>query len=88
MRRQAQFLHPASEKGNTSGIFLNYTLGTTDRLLMKMGATQFDPPRTIDMNCFLRPEEAQCIKNAFNNRHTKTKTLPMCAVEGINGFQP
>ena len=35
----------------------------------KDGAIQFETPRTIDMNCFLRPEEAQCIKNAFNNHH-------------------
>ena len=45
MRRQAQFLHPASEKGNTSGIFLNYTLGTIDRLLMKMGGQHNLNPR-------------------------------------------
>ena len=68
----------------TPELYLGYYLPPT----YKDGAIQFETPRTIDMNCFLRPEEAQCIKNAFNNHHTKTKNFPMFAVEGINGFQP
>ena len=53
----------------TPELYLGYYLPPT----YKDGAIQFETPRTIDMNCFLRPEEAQYIKNEFNNHHQSKK---------------
>ena len=52
--------------------YLRYTpelhLGYYQPPTLKDGAIEYDTPRIIDMRCFLRPEEAQRIKNAFKNQ--------------------
>lgn len=47
----------------TPELHLGYYLPPT----FKEGAIQYAPPRIIDMNCFLLPEEAKRIKRAFEH---------------------